>query len=131
MRSAGERVGPDCLGDARRFALHDCAGRLRRHVTRGESGTASREHHGRPGVGEPADRFRDDVGVVRDDAPLDREALAAKQLLEDVAARVLAHACADAVRDGEDGGVHAGSFVFSTSSICSIVIALSIAFAMS
>ncbi len=74
---------------------------------------------------------RDGLDVVRHDAPLDLEPLVAEELVEDVTARVLANAGTHAVRDGQHGGLHAGSFVFSTSCTSSIVIALSIAFAMS
>ena len=60
------------------------------------------------------------VGVVRNDAALDVEPLAREELLEHVAARVLANAGVHAVGDGEHGGLHAGSFVFSTSRTSSI-----------
>ena len=70
--------------------------------------------------------------LVGDDPAQDLEALAAQQLLERIAAPVLARAGADAVRNGEHGGLQTRrSFVFSTSVTSAIVIALSIAFAMS
>ncbi len=71
-------------------------------------------------------------GLVRDDTPLDLEAVLLQELVEDVPAAVLALARMNAVGDGEDGGLHAaGSFVFSTSLSPVISISLSIAFAMS
>ena len=56
---------------------------------------------------------------------------AAQQLLEQVAARVLALAHVDAVGDRQHRRLHAGSFVFSTSRTSESSIPSSTAFAMS
>jgi hypothetical protein len=70
--------------------------------------------------------------LVRDDAALDLVALLREQLLEDVAAPVLALPGGDTVRDGQDGGLQeTTSFVFSSRRTSSTTISLSIAFAMS
>jgi 4-diphosphocytidyl-2C-methyl-D-erythritol kinase len=63
------------------------------------------------------------------DVTLDVEAVRAKKLLERVAARILALARGDAVRDREDGGGH--DLTFSMRRTSSTAISLSIAFAMS
>src|SRR5207248_6551032 len=81
--------------------------------------------------GQLGDRVRDLFMLVGNDAPLDLVALACEELGEQIAAPVVAHAVRDAVRDCEHGGLHAGSFVFSTRWTSSIRIALSTALAMS
>ena len=70
-------------------------------------------------------------GVVRDDTTLHLEAVLSQQLVEGVPASILPLASVNSVGDGEHGGLHAGSFVFSTSVSPVISISLSIAFAMS
>ena len=57
--------------------------------------------------------------------------LAGKELDEELAGRVLPLTGGDAVGDGEDGCLQAGSFVFSTRTTSVTRISLSTAFAMS
>ena len=113
-----------------RLAVEHRPGRLGCDVAGREPRAACCQHKGAAG-GELGDRGRDLVRLVGDDAALHREALALEQLGERVAAAILARPVVDAVRDRQHGGVHTGSFVFSTSVTSVIVIALSIAFAMS
>ena len=81
--------------------------------------------------GEVDDRRCDRVRVILHDAPLDLEPLRGQELRQRVATQILPRAVMNAVRDGEHGGLHTGSLVFSTSVTPEIVIALSIALAMS
>ena len=70
--------------------------------------------------------------VVGDDAPADLVPLGGEQLLEEVAARVVALPARDPVRDGQDGRLaQAGPFVFSRSRTSRTTMSGSIAFAMS
>jgi len=130
VRGLRDRVGPQRLRDPRRLPVEDVAGRLGRDVARGEARAPGREDDA-GGRREGAQRVGDPLPLVRDDAPLDLEAVGLQQLRERVAAPVLRLAARDAVRDGEDAGLQTASFVFSTSAISPITIALSIAFAMS
>ncbi len=102
-----------------------------RHVagreTRPSGGENERNTHAR----KLANRGGDQLDLVGDDPALNVEVRFTKQRLEDVARRILANACADAVGHGHDGRVQAGSFVFSTSWTSSTTIERSIAFAMS
>jgi hypothetical protein len=130
VRRLRDRVGAEGLGDAGRLTVEHVAGRLRRDVAWGEPGAARREDQPR-GRRELAQRFGDLLPLVRDDAPLDLVPVARQQLRQQVAAPVLGLAARDAVADRQDGSLQTVSFVFSTSETSPIVIALSIAFAMS
>ena len=80
---------------------------------------------------ELLDRFCDRVPLIRDDPPDDLVAIAAQELVEEIAARVLAPTHVDTVGDGQDGRLHARCFVFSTSRTSPSSIPSSTAFAMS
>ena len=81
---------------------------------------------------ELPDRRRDLVALVGDDPPLDLVAVAAQQLVERVAAAILARPGRDAVRDRQHRGLQTTcSFVFSTRTTSVIRISLSTALAMS
>ena len=97
------------------LALHHGSRRLGRDVPGREARATRREDDRRSGSGELPHGHGDQARVVGDDPPLDLEALHPQKIFESVARRILAHAGADTVRDGENGCVHAGSFVFSTS----------------
>ena len=77
------------------------------------------------------DRRRDLGGLVGHDSALDLVAVGGEQLLEHVAALVLARARDDTVRNRQNGRLHASTLVFSTSVTSAMTISLSIAFAMS
>ena len=128
--SLRDRVGAQGLRDAGDASLDDVAGRLGRHIARGDAGTAGRENNA-AGGGELADRGRDVVPLVGHDATLDGEALAREELREQIAAPVLPRAVKDAVGDRQNRAVQIGSFVFSTSRTLRTTMPLSIAFAMS
>ena len=113
-----------------RLAVDHRAGRFWCDVARGNAGAAGGEHD-RSGLGQLRDRGGDLLGLVRHDSPLDLVAVAREQLGKDVAARILARAGNDAVRDGQHGCFHTAAFVFSTRVTSAITISLSIAFAMS
>ena len=80
---------------------------------------------------ELLDRLRDRVALVGHDLAHDLEAVGGEELVEQVAARVLPRAHVHAVRDRENGRLHTGSFVFSTSLTSETTIPSSTAFAMS
>jgi hypothetical protein len=82
-------------------------------------------------VGELADRRGDLLAIVGDDAAFDGVAVRLEQSREQVAARILARALVDTVRNREDGGLQTGSFVFETSVTSVTTIDLSTALAMS
>ncbi len=82
-------------------------------------------------TGQIHDRGGDLAGLVGNDAPFHHEALTPEQLGEGIAAAILAGPPMHAVGHRENGRLHAGAFVFSTSATPVIVIALSIALAMS
>jgi hypothetical protein len=127
---SSDRVRTNRLGDPRRIAIEHGACRLGSNVARSETGPASRQHDPRS-RGERLQLRFDRVPLVRYDAPLDLVALPLQQRGERIAAPVLAGAGVDTVGDRQDGRLQTGSFVFSTSSTPSILIAGSIAFAMS
>ena len=130
MRRPGDRVGADRLGDAGRGAVEHRHRRFRGDVTRPEARSARRQDE--PGSARQlGDRVGDRVALVRYHPPLDLVALAGQQLLEHVAAPVLARPLRDPVGHRQDGGPQTCSFVFSSSRTPSTVIPLSIAFAMS
>src|SRR5262249_55222603 len=99
-------------------------------VARREAGAAGREHDCGL-VCELLDRAGDLAAFVRNDAPDHLVALGFEQLLEQVAARVLARPLGDTVRNGQDRRIHRGSWVFSPSLPSSTTMPLSIALAMS
>ena len=131
VRRLRDRVRPQRLRDPRRLAVEHVARRLGRDVARREPRAAGREDERAPSR-ELADRRGDLIALVGNDPPLDVVAVGAQQLLERVAASVLARPGDDPVRDGQHRGLQAtGSFVFSTSTTSTMRIPLSTAFAMS
>src|SRR5436190_4096466 len=130
VRRLRDRICANRLRDPRRRPLKHLGGRLGRHVAGAETGAAGRQDQN--GLfRELHDRVGDGLAVVGDDAPLDLVTLSAEQLRQDVAAAVLPLAGRDTVGDGQDGGLHTASFVFSSKRTSLISISLSIAFAMS
>ena len=128
MRRLGDRVGPDRLRDARGRAVEH--GRVASGVTsRGAkpvppvvSTTWARagELPQRPAIAPRSS------GTIRRSTSYPASG---KQRRQHLAARILAHAGGDAVRDGEDGRPHsATSLVFSSSLTSSTTISLSMAF---
>ncbi len=104
VRCPRDRVGANRLRDPGRDALERAHRRLGRDVPRPESGAAGGQDE--PGlVGELGDRVGDRVLVVGNGAADDLETLGLEQLLEQIAAPVLAPARGDPVRDGENGGL--------------------------
>ena len=130
MRRLRDRVGADSLGHPGRRSLEEGRRRLGRDVARPEPGSACREDDARP-LDDRVQGGCDLVAVVGDDAALDLVPLGGEELREELAARVLALARRDAVRDGEDGRLQAGSFVFSSRRTPPTTISPSTAFAMS
>src|SRR5262245_55950016 len=114
MRSLVDRVGADRLCDPRDHPLEDTRRRLGRHVARADTRAAGGQYEPRL-VRQLLDRLRDRSPLVRNDAAHDLETFGDEQLLEQVAARVLASAHVDAVGDRQHGGLHTASLVFSTS----------------
>src|SRR5512145_2204716 len=120
------------LGQPGRFPVEDTQRRLRRDVPRGEACSSCCQNEQRPGlVDESPDGGLDLSGIVGYDDSDDVVALLTQKPVERISTRVLSNACVDAVGDRQDRRVHAGSFVFSTSSTSPIVMPLSTAFAMS
>jgi hypothetical protein len=115
VRRAGDRVGSDRLGDPRRRPVEHRRRRLWCDVAGRDTGAAGREHEARAAVCQLLERPRDLLALVRHDAALDLVALAGEQLVEQVAAPVLARALVDAVGHGQHGDPHTGSLVFSIS----------------
>ena len=130
MRRLRNRIGADRLGDAGCLPVEDAGRGLGGHVTGAETGAAGRQDDVGL-VGQLLDRARDLVAVVGHDAAHHFEPLRLQELLEQVAAPVLARALGDAVGDGQNSSIHAGSLVFSSSLTSSTTICLSIALAMS
>src|SRR3954447_14138916 len=130
VRRLRDRVGAQCLGDPRRDAVDDVECGFGCDVARPEPGAAGGQHERRP-VGQLGYGLRNQVALVWNDAALDLVAVLRDQALELVSAAVLALARRDAVRDGQHGGPHTGSLVFSRRRTPSTTISLSIALAMS
>ncbi len=84
-----------------------------------------------PSSRELAQNALDRVGLVGHDPTLRIESVGAQERLQNIAARVIALAGMNAVRNGDDGRPHTGSFDFSTSVTSPMTIPLSTAFAMS
>src|SRR5712691_4925003 len=108
VRCLRDRVGTDRLCDPGHFALDRSQSRLGRDVPRRDARAACREHEPRLRC-EIADRAPDLLLLVRHDAALDLEPVGGEQFFERVAARVLALAGDDAVRDRQHGGFHSRS----------------------
>ena len=130
MRRLRDRVGPNRLCDARRRPVDHLGARLGRHVARAEPRAAGREHQRRV-LGELDDRIGDRFTVVGNDAPLELIAFGGEQPGEEIAALIIALASCDAVGDGQNRGLQADAFVFSTSRTPVISSCLSTALAMS
>jgi hypothetical protein len=130
VRRLRDRVGADCLRDAGRLPVEHLARGLGRDVARREPRAARRQDEPRA-RDELAQRGDDPVVLVRHHTPLDLVALAAEQLLEQVAARVVRRAARDAVGRREHRSSQTGSFVFSSRRTSATTISLSTAFAMS
>jgi hypothetical protein len=130
VRRLRDRICANRLGDPRRRPFQHLDRRLRRHVAGAKTGAAGREDEN--GVlRELHDRVGDPLAVVGDGASLDLVAVFGEQLDQDVAAAVFAFAGGDTIGNGQNGGLQAGSFVFSSKRMSLISISLSIAFAMS
>src|SRR5262249_22921120 len=96
VRGLRDRIGADCFGDPRRGPFEHLSRRLGSHVARAEAGAACRQDEN--GVlRELHDRVGDRLAVVRDDAPLDVEAISDEQLDQSVATTVFTLAGGDAV----------------------------------
>src|SRR6266568_9577943 len=130
VRCLAESVCAESLGDPRNVPIDDRLGRLRREITRRDARAAGRQDHARI-RGQCPQRRCDLRPLIGNDAMLDLVLLALEQLHEESTAFVVALPGRNAVRDREDGGLHTGSFVFSTSVTSVTAMPLSIAFAMS
>jgi hypothetical protein len=108
MRRLRDRVGADRLSDPGREPLQHRRRSLWSDVARAKPRAACRQDEPRL-AGELLDRFGNCVTLVGDNSAHDVEALAAQQLVEQVAARVLAFAHVDAVGDRQHRSLHAGS----------------------
>ena len=104
--------------------------RASRQSTRRETRAAGREDQTRTSR-ELAQRLDDLLPLVRDDAALDRVAVSAQELVQEIAAAVLSLTARDTVGDGQHGGLQTSSFIFSIRRTSLIVIALSTALHMS
>jgi hypothetical protein len=111
-------------------ALKDARRRLGRHVARADSCAARGQNEPRL-VRQLLDRLGDRVPLIGHDASNDLETFGDEQLLEQVAARVLASPHVDAVGDCQDRSLHTDSFVFSTNRTSASSMPSSTAFAMS
>jgi hypothetical protein len=96
VRRLRDRVGAKSLRNPRSNPFQNVTCRFGRHVTGSEPGASGREDDV-GASGELADRRRDDSPLVRDDASLHLPAVGGEQLLEEVAAPILALAGRDAV----------------------------------
>jgi hypothetical protein len=131
VRRLRDRVGADRLRDSGRLAVEEAGRGLRRDVAGTEPRPARRQDD--PSLdGQLSQRCGDRIALVRDDPALDLVPVCCQQLGEDPAARVLALAGRDAVRDGEDRRLQeSASFVFSSRRTSSMTISRSTALAMS
>jgi len=130
VRRPGEGISTDSLRDPRRLTVEHRTRRLGRDVPGGETRSAGREDEGVPAC-EIDDRGSYHVGLVRHDTPFDLEPLRGEQLRESIPAPIFSCAVVDTIRHGQHGSPHTGPLVFSTRVTSEIVIALSIALAMS
>jgi hypothetical protein len=127
VRRLRDRVRAQRFRDTGGFALDDVARRLGRDVARRDPRASRRQDELRLG-GERPERSRDLLALVRDRAPYDVEPVRLEQLLEQVAAPVVARSGDRRVGNRQDGRPQ---FVFSSSRTSPITISLSIALAMS
>lgn len=132
MGSPRDGIRANPFGQPGRLSVEHAPRGLGCDVPRSEARASCCQNEQRSSLVDEAPDSRGDLsGIIGDDDSSNVESLRTEELVEHIAARILPHACMDAVGHGQDRCVHTGSFVFSTSSTSPITMSLSTAFAMS